>query len=68
MTCALLYLLYDRYILWKQRDFIKINADGTSNTHEVVQEYTLALEKTIKQNPEQYFWFHKRWKTSPKVL
>jgi hypothetical protein len=26
VTCALLYLLYDRYILWKQRDFIKINA------------------------------------------
>ena len=49
-------------------DFTKINATATSNTHEVVQEYTLALENTIKQNPEQYFWFHKRWKTSPKVI
>ena len=49
-------------------DFTKINASGTLSAHEVVQEYTLALEKTIKQNPEQYFWFHKRWKTGPKVI
>ena len=33
---------------------------------EITQEYTLILEKIIKQYPDQYFWFHNRWKTSPK--
>ena len=32
----------------------------------ITQEYTLTLEKIIKQYPEQNFWFHNRWKTSPK--
>jgi len=25
----------------------------------------LRLEKEIRMAPEQYFWFHKRWKTRP---
>ena len=39
----------------------------SNNTiEEITQEYTLTLEKIIKQYPEQNFWFHNRWKTSPK--
>ena len=30
---------------------------------EITQNYTLKLENLIKRYPEQYFWFHKRWKT-----
>ena len=26
---------------------------------------TSFLEAVVRQNPEQYFWFHKRWKTRP---
>ena len=29
--------------------------------------YVASLEEVIRENPEQYFWFHKRWKTQPEV-
>ena len=29
----------------------------------ITQAYTTLLESFIKQYPEQYFWFHRRWKT-----
>ena len=29
----------------------------------ITQKYTSLLETYIKKYPEQYFWFHKRWKT-----
>ena len=29
----------------------------------ITQTYTTLLETYIKKYPEQYFWFHKRWKT-----
>jgi len=29
----------------------------------ITQTYTTFLENYIKKYPEQYFWFHKRWKT-----
>src|ERR1044071_6584728 len=28
-------------------------------------ELALRLENEIRRAPEQYFWFHKRWKTQP---
>jgi KDO2-lipid IV(A) lauroyltransferase len=28
--------------------------------------YNQRLEKAIRKNPEQWFWFHRRWKTRPK--
>ena len=32
----------------------------------ITQKYTKILENQIIKYPEQYFWFHKRWKTKPK--
>ena len=40
---------------------LKINTSGSIN--DIVQQYTSEIEKTIINNPEQYFWFHKRWKS-----
>ena len=31
----------------------------------ITQNYTNVLESYINKYPEQYFWFHNRWKTSP---
>ena len=37
-----------------------------NNTIEdITKQYTLTLEKIIRKYPEQNFWFHNRWKTTP---
>lgn len=33
----------------------------------ITARYTSALEKLIREHPEQYFWFHRRWKNQPKA-
>ena len=36
-----------------------------NNTIEdITKQYTLTLEKIIRKYPDQYFWFHNRWKTT----
>ena len=42
-------------------EFVHIDTSGSIN--DIVQKYTSEIEKTIIKNPEQYFWFHKRWKS-----
>jgi KDO2-lipid IV(A) lauroyltransferase len=32
----------------------------------ITQEYTTALERVIRQAPDQYLWAHRRWKHRPK--
>lgn len=32
----------------------------------ITQRYTTALENAIRQDPGQYWWVHRRWKTRPK--
>jgi len=31
----------------------------------IMQRYNHILENEIRKRPEQYFWFHRRWKTKP---
>ncbi len=31
----------------------------------ITQEYTDYLQSYVKRYPDQYFWFHRRWKTKP---
>jgi KDO2-lipid IV(A) lauroyltransferase len=38
------------------------NADVITNTHRC----SLVVEEMIRRYPEQWIWFHKRWKTRPK--
>ncbi|AMV22966.1 Phosphatidylinositol mannoside acyltransferase [Gemmata sp. SH-PL17] len=33
----------------------------------ITARYTTALEKLIREHPEQYFWLHRRWKHQPKA-
>jgi KDO2-lipid IV(A) lauroyltransferase len=32
----------------------------------ITQRYTRALEDIVRQDPGQYWWVHRRWKTRPK--
>jgi KDO2-lipid IV(A) lauroyltransferase len=31
----------------------------------ITQRYTAALERVVRESPEQYFWLHRRWKHQP---
>jgi Kdo2-lipid IVA lauroyltransferase/acyltransferase len=33
----------------------------------ITARYTAALERLIRRHPEQYLWFHRRWKSQPKA-
>lgn len=32
----------------------------------ITQEYTRAIEQFVREEPEQYLWIHRRWKSRPK--
>jgi KDO2-lipid IV(A) lauroyltransferase len=36
------------------------------NVEAMTRRHVEALEAAVRANPEQYFWFHRRWKTRPK--
>jgi KDO2-lipid IV(A) lauroyltransferase len=40
-------------------------ADPAEETRRLMQTYHGALESIIRRHPEQYFWWHNRWKTRP---
>lgn len=31
----------------------------------ITSEYAKRLEQAVRENPEQWFWFHRKWKTRP---
>jgi len=37
-------------------------AGGVESVHDLTQWYTTELEKAIRQQPDQYWWIHRRWK------
>ena len=43
----------------------ELTGDQGKDTLEVAQKITTALEKMIRQYPEQYFWMHRRWRARP---
>ena len=42
-------------------------SDDPNAVKKITARYTFALEKLIREHPEQYFWLHRRWKHQPKA-
>ena len=48
-------------------EFIPIEPTLNASIEQITQQYTSILEGFIRKYPEQYFWFHRRWKTKPEL-
>ncbi len=46
-------------------EFETIQVFPGDGVKEITQRYTSLLEQHVRRNPEQYFWWHRRWKTKP---
>jgi len=42
-------------------------SDGPRTAGELTARWVGRLEELVRRAPEQYFWFHRRWKTQPAV-
>jgi KDO2-lipid IV(A) lauroyltransferase len=42
------------------------SGDLDADVVRLTEAHTAALEQSVRQAPEQYFWQHKRWKTRPR--
>lgn len=54
-----------RYRVHLEEVAVPTPADQDEAIREVMESCTRILERYIRAAPEQYFWFHKRWKTRP---
>lgn len=46
-------------------NIVPVKTENKSDVESVTISYTHLLENIIKRYPDQYFWFHRRWKTKP---
>jgi KDO2-lipid IV(A) lauroyltransferase len=51
-----------RIVIGKEVDLIR-TGDKLKDVEENTALFTSIIERHIRKHPEQYFWFHKRWKT-----
>jgi KDO2-lipid IV(A) lauroyltransferase len=54
-----------RYEIAGERVDVTRTGDLDTDVAALTAELALRLEKQVRIAPEQYFWFHKRWKGSP---
>jgi Kdo2-lipid IVA lauroyltransferase/acyltransferase len=54
-----------RYHLMVQRIPIPEEGEFEDRVRKVTETWTQALEAAVREYPEQYFWHHRRWKTTP---
>jgi KDO2-lipid IV(A) lauroyltransferase len=41
-------------------------AEESDELRYITERYTAAIEAFVRQDPSQYLWIHRRWKTRPK--
>ena len=51
----------NKYVL----NIVPVKTHNKSDIKSITISYTSLLESIIKKHPDQYFWFHRRWRTKP---
>lgn len=54
-----------RYEVAGEHVDVERTGDLDADVRALTAELALRLERQVRVAPEQYFWFHKRWKTRP---
>lgn len=54
-----------RYLVQGTRIPLERTGDAETDEYRLTAAMAAHLEEEIRADPTQYFWFHKRWKTSP---
>lgn len=54
-----------RYEVRGHRVPVRRTGDLAADVEHLTRELAAALEAEVRAAPEQYFWFHRRWKTRP---
>jgi KDO2-lipid IV(A) lauroyltransferase len=54
-----------RYQVEASRIEVQRTGDAEADVFRITADIAAALERVIRVDPAQYFWFHKRWKTRP---
>ena len=52
-------------IIFEEEVTLERTGDKIRDVEENTARFTGVIEKYVKAYPEQWFWFHKRWKTRP---
>ena len=47
--------------------FSNVELNGSTSIETITQKYTNLLEEKVREHPDHYFWFHRKWKTQSKV-
>ena len=54
-----------RYEVRGRRVEVQRSGNLEDDTRSLLNELSRRLEEEVRRAPEQYFWFHRRWKTQP---
>jgi KDO2-lipid IV(A) lauroyltransferase len=65
-NCSLIFTLCNKIGINRFKiEFVPIVPEEGATIESITQSFTNILEDYIRKYPEQYFWFHRRWKTQP---
>jgi KDO2-lipid IV(A) lauroyltransferase len=53
------------YIRFRPIDMDNLPDEKEPASRELTQRFMVMLEAEVRGHPEQYFWFHRMWKTKP---